>query len=97
MGKDYPKLDFYVDILNTAAWSINSPIITGALLNFNKTVQRLEGTDEQLEAPVVSQPSLLTVVLAKKFKRTMDIGYVQFDVAGLVDMKEWGKEGRALV
>ena len=46
---------------------------------------------------MVSQPSLLTVVLAKKFKRTMDIGYVQFDVAGLVDMKEWGKEGRALV
>ena len=55
-----------------------------------------DSTPLKLHAFKVDSPGTTTVKLSKKFTRTMDIGYVQFEVT-LRSMTLWGKEGHALI
>ena len=97
MGADKSNVDFYVQLLNSAAWTFNLPKISGDLTNFAQKVQSTDSAlPANLTAPAISSPGSTTVKVRKSFKNTMDIGTIEFDVT-LSTVEEWDKECHALI
>ena len=90
--------DFFVDILNTAAMISTDTTINGNLQNYGTKVQLMNvGNLTVFKALEVKKPGPLKVTLKKQYTRTMDVGYVQFEIEKLTVLEKWDKDGHALI
>lgn len=75
--------NFFVVLLVEQKWTISTRTVTGDLTNFGKVVQSVESTSTKkttIAAPLVASPATTSIVLAKTYKYTMDVGTFLFTV-----------------
>ncbi len=98
LGKDLGSADFFVDILNTGAMISTDTTINGNLQNYGTKVQLMNVANLTVfKALEVKKPGSLKVTLKKQYTRTMDVGYVQFEIEKLTILEKWDKDGHALI